>query len=489
MPHDDALVLIAQEAARKDVSIAPEDQEQLWQRTGGVPLAIVWSVGLMGLGGSVESVLRRLGSGQSDIARFCFEESVSQVRGRDSERLLLALSLFATDASREALGVSAGLGEDEFGRVVGLEDLLRLSLINQDGDRFSLLPLTRSYVQSNIEAHKTWFEDARERWVHYFDTFVERFSGWSMDWRGHDLVEKDLINIFAVFNSLVTSLCYEGTNAHEQVLASDSLPQARMLIRLGDRVSRTLRVRGYWSDCERLALTAIPVSRSVDTMLTGWLAYTLARIYYYRQDLEAARSWNAQALEEGKKSGLQAMSSRAQLLLALIELHSGHLEEADSLMQTALQEAQRLGTPSGLSNILSSMGDLALLQGELAIAASHFQQAIELARQRNDVPKLAAHFLGIGKVAYAADHPKEAQTYFEDSLKFARECGLAIVIGEALYHTAMVEHALGDAQSATAHTREALDIFRRLGVRREQAEAEVLLAKLAEGSPNHTQDQ
>ncbi len=92
MPHADALALISQEAARKAVTLTPDECEHLWQRTGGVPLAIGWSIGLMGIGGSVASVLHRLGSGQSDIARFCFAESVAQLRGRDAYGLLLALA-------------------------------------------------------------------------------------------------------------------------------------------------------------------------------------------------------------------------------------------------------------------------------------------------------------------------------------------------------------------------------------------------------------
>jgi len=41
------------------------------------------------LGHSVESVLRRLGSGHSDIARCCFAESVARIRDRDAYALLL----------------------------------------------------------------------------------------------------------------------------------------------------------------------------------------------------------------------------------------------------------------------------------------------------------------------------------------------------------------------------------------------------------------
>src|SRR5258706_2920624 len=100
MPEADALALIQQEAVRKEVALTEQEQADLWQRSGGVPLAIVWSIGLMGLGGSVESVLRRLGQGQSDIARFCFAESVAQIRWRHAPQLLLAVSLFPFDASR-----------------------------------------------------------------------------------------------------------------------------------------------------------------------------------------------------------------------------------------------------------------------------------------------------------------------------------------------------------------------------------------------------
>ena len=70
LEYDDALVLIRQEAGHKGVALTAIEQEQLWQRSGGLPLAIVWSVGLMHFGHGVEAVLRRLKSGQSDIAHF-----------------------------------------------------------------------------------------------------------------------------------------------------------------------------------------------------------------------------------------------------------------------------------------------------------------------------------------------------------------------------------------------------------------------------------
>ncbi|MBC8074532.1 MAG: ATP-binding protein, partial [Chloroflexales bacterium] len=47
MPVADALALIAHEAASKAVALPPDAPAELVRRTGGLPLALVWSIGLM----------------------------------------------------------------------------------------------------------------------------------------------------------------------------------------------------------------------------------------------------------------------------------------------------------------------------------------------------------------------------------------------------------------------------------------------------------
>jgi tetratricopeptide (TPR) repeat protein len=480
MPQADALALIGQEAARKGVALEQAEQEQLFARTGGVPLAIVWSIGLMGLGGSAESVLRRLGSGQSDIARFCFDESVALIRGRDAHKLLLALALFASDASREALGIVAGLGEDEFGRDIGLEELLRLSLVNKDGERFSLLPLTKSFVQAKAENLSEWMDGARERWIIYYDNFVERYSGWSEDWRGHDRVERELVNIFAVFETLVATLQYEGTNDRNQIISPISVPQAKLLLRLVDRVARTCRVRGHWSDCERIAQKARDIGKSIDRGVVGWLDYTLARISFYRSNYKEAKSRALEMKAATQLTNDLRMSSRANLLLGLVEIQSGNFEEADELLSFALQQAQESGRSGGISNILAGIGELLKMKGSLADAIIYYEKALDAARQRNDIPKMAAHFLTLGRARQNMGDIRAAQFSFEESLKLARECGLVSGIAGSLYSIAVLEYSQNQRASAESNARQALDLFRRLGMKREQAEAEALLVRLGE---------
>jgi tetratricopeptide (TPR) repeat protein len=172
MSKEDGLALIVQECDKKSVKLTEAEAEKLYDRTGGVPLAIVWSVAQMGYGYDVEAVLRRLGQPSEDISRFCFEGVMERIRGTDAHKLLMALSLFAADASRDALGYVAGLDKDALSRDEGLVILEGLSLLNRQAGRFSLLPLTRSYLTHELERAPEFAQSAFERMLTYYKQLV-----------------------------------------------------------------------------------------------------------------------------------------------------------------------------------------------------------------------------------------------------------------------------------------------------------------------------
>jgi tetratricopeptide (TPR) repeat protein len=491
MAHHDALDLIVQEAARKDVALSQEEQAELWRRTGGVPLAIVWSIGLMGLGGSVESVLRRLGSGQSDIARFCFAESVAQVRGRDSEKLLVALSLFATDASREALGLVAGLGEDEFGRDVGLEELLRLSLVNKDGHRYSLLPLTRTFVRDSGSREEAWIVDARQRMHQYYLEVSSRGDDWFFDWEWQAAIERDLPNIVAVIESVQASLSYqENVESQGRFLEPSSISLARQLVRYLRLIARVCRIRGYWSDCERLCEMAIEICKYLnDHNRIGWRYYDLSRISYYRGDLVLARQRSQKARSEWSRDQTDSHVHHADRVLGLIALREGNLVEARRLLTQSLDAYQAAGRSGAFSYYASAFGMLTEREGKLDEAMTWYQRSIDMYRQKNDLSNLALDLLNLGQVQQRVGQFEYAEEQYNESLKVAGECGRADVIARVQYDLAELELQRGRQQSAKEHAHQALELFRRVGMKIEQAETEALLAKLAEGSPKPTQDQ
>ena len=157
MPHDDAIALIKQECNKKSVRLSDNQAELLYNRTAGVPLAVVWSIAQISYHGfDIEKVLKRLGNAKGDIARFCFESAIQQIQDKPAYKLLVCISLALNPLNREINRDSIGSIADfsELDRDEGLAILERLSLINrkvsqyQTASYFSILPLVKEYIFS-----------------------------------------------------------------------------------------------------------------------------------------------------------------------------------------------------------------------------------------------------------------------------------------------------------------------------------------------------
>lgn len=169
MNKEDAEKLITQECKEKRFALSEEHKQTLFKRTGGVPLAIVLSIGRVGSGYSVQSVLERLERADDDIARFCFEESVGIIRDTGAYKLLMALTFFPGGALREELGWVAHMDMDKdiHARDEGLVRLEKLSLVNHDLDQdtYNMLPLTRQYALAELSQNPDFDENTFSRWI------------------------------------------------------------------------------------------------------------------------------------------------------------------------------------------------------------------------------------------------------------------------------------------------------------------------------------
>jgi tetratricopeptide (TPR) repeat protein len=483
--QSDALLLIAEEARRRNITLSQAEEMQLWNSTGGVPLAIVWSIGLMDMGGSVESVLHRLNSSESDIARFCFEESVAQVRGKHAHKLLLALALFISPASRNSLGHIAGLDTNPYGRDLGLADLVRLSLVNQATDRFSLLPLTRSFALAEAAIDPEWTAAARERLFDHIFNLVNAGSQTKLDWEATDLLERKLPDALAVFDQRSAELRYLSSDENERQIVPEQAAFALKLLRLNRALVWVCRIRGYWADCERLCHTGIVISQSLNELANIGSRYRdLSKITYLRGDLASARSWAEQSRACFERAGMNKSICYMDRQLGLIALREGDFDRAAKLLEHAKDEYVRLGGQGSLASYLGSLGELAVARGDLQTAEAYFGAAIEHLRQRNNIHNLAMDLLNLSGVKLAQGDIDSAAAHLDESQRLAQECGRVDVIARGRQGMALLELVRGNHAMATAFTREALDQFHRLGMKREHAEAEALLTKLTGPSQN-----
>jgi hypothetical protein len=469
MPEPDAQALMLVEAARKNVELPAESTGDLYRRTGGIPLAIVWSIALMSLGYGIESVLRRLGSGHSDIARFCFAESVARIRDRDAYRLLLALALFESHVGRAMLGEVAGLGADVIGRDDGLAELLQLSLVEQKGERFFLLPLTQSYALEELAARPELERELREGWVACLTEMARPYSGLHWRWR-------DRRWLWQEGKHLVTLGDWAQRELRPEVLLS-VLPA---LCYYYDLV-------GEWADLLRVGQIGIEFARLTgEVEIIIFVEHYLGWVLRHQGRHQEAETYTSDALGLAKQLGdpnwkCSALQGHSQVLR-----HRGALDHARNACYEALQlvddvpDSQRIYVRA---DIEYELGKVERDSNNWPAAKSHFLAARSVFRHDDEQPAFNIEFAwgllsNLGLIAHHEGDVETALQYYMQCLATYRETGSKGDITTLLVRLAALEEQRGNHAAALEYAREALEWSRKLGMVQERAQAEAIVGRL-----------
>jgi len=474
MPQQDAQALMIVEAARKNVVLPPDAEAELYRRTGGIPLAIVWSIALMSIGHTVESVLRRLGSGHSDIARFCFQESIARIRDRDAYKLLLALALFERSVSRAMLGEVAGLGDDVIGRDDGLAELLQLSLIEQKGDRFKLLPLTQSYVLEELAGRSETERELRERWVAHLTDFARPYP--VLYWRRVNRRQ----------------LRQEGVHLVSLAKWCEQVEKPDILLQIFPALTSYYDMMGQWDDLFNIAQAGLEYAR-----LTGDLQSVvfiemniLSRVFSRQDRLKEAEASILDALNVARQIDDVTWQCYVLLNYSKVLRHLKLLDRAMECCQQAIQLAQHaVASPYTYlqADIEFALGEIARDRGDWQAARTHFVAYRDLLGHDDSDPatNLERSWGALPNLAYVAQQMgnlDDAVQMYQQSLIFSREIASRAYTTKLLIRLAALEGQRGNHAAALEHAREALDWSQRLGMVRERAQAEAIVGRLGGGT-------
>jgi tetratricopeptide (TPR) repeat protein len=469
MPREDALKLMEVEAEAKGVALTPTEMDDLERRTGGLPLAIQWSIGLMSLGHSAEAVLRRLGQGQSDIARFCFAESVALIRGRDAHRLLLALALFERSVNRAMLGEVAGLADDPVGRDEGLAELLRLSLVNQKGDRFSLLPLTHAFARDELAADPGLERELRGRWVQELLELALPFN--VVHWQQPD-------------RSLLRR---EGEHLETLALWAEAQERVDLLVAISPALGGYYDSIGRWRDMVELNQKTIAYTRLLGDQRAlrnelNWLGWTIGQQARY----EEASATFAEALAIAQADGdpvwhIEVLVNMAQLARRQDQLDSAaqRCDEALALLGLVAPEEQ----PFVRADIEIEQGKLARDRGDFQGARALFQSArkvfqINLPNAGFNAERAWGAYSQHAFVLHQLGEREAAARMYAESLEALRDVGSRGYLATVLVRFASLEAEHGHQQTALTYAQEALELSRAMELTPEQAQAAALVARL-----------
>lgn len=469
MPRPDADLLIANELAESGLTLSASQCDELYQRTGGVPLAIVWSIGTLRHGLSVDAMLRRLGSGQSDIARFCFTESSRLIAGRPSESLLLALSLFDADVGVPLLGAIAGLANDPYARDEGVAELLKLSLVNIHDGRLDLLPLTRSFARDQLQTRTAREGELRQRWIEQLTALARPYSAIHYEQPSPD------------------ALLSDGEHLLSLIRWAEQQQRPDLVMAVAPAALYYLDTIGDWGALQILAKQCLNYA----TLLRlehekVQLLYSLAWVQSQQGDREAAAATLAIALDQAQR--YSDLSWQIEVLTRQVGNSRclGDLASAEAQISAAERlttQLSRTARASAQAELTYERGKIARDRGDWESARQLFEQALTVFSvdevQPRFNPERSWGILGnLGYTLHRQGRLDEADSIYQRCLSFFRQSGGRGYLATLLVRRAELLLERGDRSAARTHAEESLILSERIGLIEEQHQARGVLAQL-----------
>jgi tetratricopeptide (TPR) repeat protein len=432
--------------------------QELYDATGGSPLALVHTLGLMRVRVTLDldgalAMLRRGAARESDLQKFIYEEARQEL-GTGDVAALNALSFFLPSATFEALMAVADLSRTALETV--LERLDALSLVNQElgEERYSLHPLTRAYVRDELLADAQAARETGVRFARYWVDYAERY-GWE-EYKTYDRLEAEWANLETAANWLWETAAVQDDTVGDK-------DAARMLINLARALWQFLWFGGRWDERVQLSARAYEAARAMeDWSKAGWHAYGVAVIHWHRTRTDGAASWADRCAEAWARGGSKREQATATRMRGLVAEQRENYDQAERLYQDALAFWRDSGSDEHVAMVLNDLGGLARSRQEYGAAERYYREALDLARKIDDKQLQATPISNLGELALVREQWVEARQWYEQALPLAREVGRVDSIAHAQYGLACVWEAEGQADRALPLAQEALVIFERL---------------------------
>jgi LuxR family glucitol operon transcriptional activator len=402
MSWAEAQNLIKQECQNNQVDLSETDFRHLYDRSGGIPLAMIWSIAQISRGYPAEKVLRNLSKPVSDLVEYCFKSQFDLIRNTPCYRLMLAAALFSPTGSREAIGVIADL--EELDRDDGLVELEGLSLINRAEGRFSLLSLVQSYLLEEFSKDEVISRQFIVRFIKYYQAFSEQNGG--DHWYSYPNLDLEIDNIQAaisyarsgnyweeVVNIIFRISRYLDRRGRWKELIAYSEIGLQTAYILADQKSvasyksfglgwvKGIHFKQY-DEGIRSAQEALVIARPLgDHRLTAIVLWDLADMIRYVDRIDEARTYAQESLTLFQRIDDYAWELRTLSMLGAIEALVGNLEKAKTIFEEALEKSRKLKYPENIALSTRRLARVLMRLGRLDEAHLLALESVEIYSQ------------------------------------------------------------------------------------------------------------
>jgi len=443
--------------------IDPAHLEPLIIATGGNPKAIEIALGCIKYQRQpLQHVIDDLYAARGEIFEDLFLRTWNLLED-SARRILLAMPLFPSSASGAAIAHTADVHGFAFDRAIEwLTDLALLDIRQSDINvppRYALHPLVRAFANAKLSEHSEYEMLVRGRWVGWYLQLVSEVGYCWDNLSKLTVLDPEQETTFAVLQWTFQNHRYvetikmaRGIEYYYYVRGfwdknpSTNLLRAKAAHNLVDAVEeveaiayhvQVLSKQGNTMDVERHLQRLQDLARTIQLPKEVLFEYqhALALSLMARQDFDAAQEMWQNMMDLAEQLSIRAYIANRRWLATCL-YHKGRLALAKDLLQTTLRDALEHSYTRGIVSIQIRLANIALDLGdqEGAAIALHDAQSFPYQERR---------------------HTAEIQRSY-----------------------ARLHIHRNDTLAARAALAEAIDLFERLGMRRELVESRTELARV-----------
>jgi tetratricopeptide (TPR) repeat protein/cold shock CspA family protein len=177
MTGKDAVVLLRTVAHEKGLDTLVQMPDSVLStyvdRMSRYPLAIKWVLGQVAIGKDINIAMGDLTSSSGDVARFCFDHIFVNLLDESSRLVMYVLAASENSLPRGVIAHLSGMQDEELDRSIQKLTVASLVIPSQlkssEGGietRYALLPLTRNYVFTKLQAHNDLYQTIKSKIAH-----------------------------------------------------------------------------------------------------------------------------------------------------------------------------------------------------------------------------------------------------------------------------------------------------------------------------------
>jgi tetratricopeptide (TPR) repeat protein len=394
----------------------------IYETSGGSPLAMVWAAGRIAQHGqTLERVLKDLKRAKGEVFKQLFGD-ISDALSENARKTLFALAVLPGPATQPLLRQSTDLTQEEVEQA--LDQLVSAWLTDPSDDitrthrRYELHPLTRAFASTRDLRISLPSPEVLKRASEYYKHIVRQRTSLDPVFVREELSQAlsiadrlEEVELFAEFQSLVAEIAnpLEKHGMLEQRLAY-SLRAVEACQRIGDReaeawhaafsVAHCLIYNGEIDKAENYALDAMQIAEETGSKRIKAIALgNLGTIQRNRKQWREAEDSLERALELWTELEDTYWMIVSKLAISGIVSRNGKFEKARIFLERAMEEANSIQDEELVSIALGLLGRVSLARKDGKTARLYYIKALDLCREIGRINGEPYSFLGLARAS------------------------------------------------------------------------------------------